>query len=237
MAGRSSGETGQESRADQNRVDPALKQPSAESSEASNPWANLAQDGSGQMRKKNTVVSGKGVSAADRAIEALKKRQGNKTGIAKQRIGDDAVVEIQVDGSTSSHRKTKPKSRMPLKDDSDHEDQDEESGANRGPRAFDQRDLVAQAFAGDNVVEVRLSFGHDRNMVETLTNSCPRAVTGVRCGEAEGNRTRRAQRAGHYASWLGVLGRQGRQEEQKCQEIYQKNRWRGRKGKERCGKE
>jgi len=132
-------------------------------SEASNPWANLAQDGGGQMRKKNTVVSGKGVSAADRAIEALKKRQDSKTSVAKQRVGDDAVVEIQVDGSVSSQRKTKSETRLPLNDDSDHEDQDEESGTTRGPRAFDQRDLVAQAFAGDNVVEVRLLEDHDQD--------------------------------------------------------------------------
>lgn len=161
MAGRSSGQTGYESRADQSRIDLVSKQPSAESSETSNPWASLAQDGGGQMRKKNTVVSGKGVSAADRAIEALKKRQESKTGIAKQRVGDDAVVEIQVDGSTSSQRKTRPD--LPLNDDSDHEDQDEGSGTHRGPRAFDQRDLVAQAFAGDNVVEVRSVVGPDRS--------------------------------------------------------------------------
>jgi len=93
----------------------------------------------------------------------LKKRQDSKTSVAKQRVGDDAVVEIQVDGSVSSQRKTKSETRLPLNDDSDHEDQDEESGTTRGPRAFDQRDLVAQAFAGDNVVEVRLLEDHDQD--------------------------------------------------------------------------
>ncbi len=43
---------------------------------------------------------------------------------------------------------------------SDEEDNEAEhkNQAGRGPAAFKQRDLVARAFAGDNVVAVRLNF-------------------------------------------------------------------------------
>lgn len=47
------------------------------------------------------------------------------------------------------------KANVPLGGDSDGEDEDpEHASTTRGPRAFDQRDLVAQAFAGDNVIKV-----------------------------------------------------------------------------------
>jgi U3 small nucleolar RNA-associated protein 14 len=111
-----------------------------------NPWLNVGSGTVVQSRKKNALMVGKDGSAASRATEALRKQKNVKTSQAKLQLLDDARVEID---SNMNQTKT-----LPLDVDSDDEGDHELENVRKGPKAFSQRDLVAQAFAGDNVVEV-----------------------------------------------------------------------------------
>jgi U3 small nucleolar RNA-associated protein 14 len=114
-------------------------------------------------REKNEIFVSKKSSLASKSKAALKKQLA-RTEDALSREADDAVVEISLDKAmTSSHAKQKPmqKSKQEGKEkakeanpvvDSAFRNSDDEG---EGVKAFEQRDLVALAFAGDNVVEVR----------------------------------------------------------------------------------
>ena len=119
-----------------------------------NPWADVSGQASSSLtRKKNTVVISKSTSVKDKALDALNKRKSSKSVHGKQRTIDDAVVDIETGNLGAGS--TRP--NLPLDNDSEAEEVDpEQASTQRGPRAFDQRDLVAQAFAGDNVIEVSL---------------------------------------------------------------------------------
>ncbi|KAG6330003.1 hypothetical protein ID866_9086 [Astraeus odoratus] len=144
--------------------------------ELSNPWLVPAVS-SGPARKKNEAVVHKNANAMAKSSNKLKK-QVAKGEEERERARDDAILEIDVDkvltiSPPASNPSVKSKGKKRLKqqafintgnhtpdDDSDvHseiEDQEkaETSGINaRGVKAFQQRELVALAFAGDNVVQ------------------------------------------------------------------------------------
>lgn len=136
-------------------IRPLFKAP-VEAEEA-NPWAELGSTGTGgRARKRNTEVNVKTASAVDKANLALQKQEKSKTREAKNRAADDAAVDIDLNSAALLKGKSKPTNPLALSDGegSDH-DEDFEAGPSNVPKAFKQRDLVAQAFAGDNVIEVR----------------------------------------------------------------------------------
>lgn len=105
-----------------------------------NPW--LASTGSaGPSRKKNTQVQ------TDKASRTLA-----KSAQAKEAAMDDERVDIQIDvpvsGSGSGSKKRKGNAG------GDDDDDEEDGMLPTGLKGFQQRDLVAEAFAGDNVVQV-----------------------------------------------------------------------------------
>ena len=105
--------------------------------DSANPWLTAAEGSTARARKTNTTK--------DKASLYLSKTKSSKTDDAKERLADDARVDIDLDSQALLPRK-----KMPLAEES--EDEEEEI---QGRQAFKQRDLVAQAFAGDNVIEVR----------------------------------------------------------------------------------
>ncbi|KAJ9111641.1 hypothetical protein QFC19_000998 [Naganishia cerealis] len=130
--------------------DPA---PSAE--KEANPWAELGSTGTGgRARKNNAEVNAKTASAVDKANQALKKQERSKTREAKNKAADDAAVDLDLDSAALLKGKAKSKQNLALSDGEGSDNDDEfETAPSNVPKAFKQRDLVAQAFAGDNVIE------------------------------------------------------------------------------------
>lgn len=124
---------------------------------ASNPWltAGASASSSSKISRKKNAVSGKEASAAEKSAKAFKKSLG-KVEEAREREQDDAMVDIdpsQVSLAKKAGDKGKGRARAEESEDEDEESQDDHE--RKGPLALRQRDLVAQAFAGDNVLEVR----------------------------------------------------------------------------------
>ena len=91
---------------------------------------------SGPSRKKNTT------QATDKASRTLA-----KSATARENALEDERVDISLDGPVVPNKSRKRK----------NEDNDEEDGEGmlpNGLKGFKQRDLVAEAFAGDDVVQV-----------------------------------------------------------------------------------
>jgi hypothetical protein len=111
-----------------------------------NPWLVASASSAGPSRKQNVTVQSKDAKAADKTARAVKKR--TRAGADE---GRDDEVDIEVDGKALLGSTV-------TRNADDDESEDEMVGA------FAQRDLVAQAFAGDNVVEVRayMSFADIR---------------------------------------------------------------------------
>lgn len=133
----------------------------AVTAEESNPWLTEASGSTKRSRKKN-VLAGKEAVGAERASVALKKNLA-RTEEARELERDDAAVEIDLNSNMlEAPKPTKgkkaverePSSKSQQVDHSDDEDDDDEP--THGPLAIRQRDLVAQAFAGDNVIEVSI---------------------------------------------------------------------------------
>ncbi|WVQ98454.1 hypothetical protein IAU59_005578 [Kwoniella sp. CBS 9459] len=139
--------------------------PSASGAQASlgaenNPWLVQTSSGAGPSRKRNTLVGSANAKAEDKVTRSLKKA-------AKGRDAEleDEKVEIAVDGpsllsaSGQEQQKTKNDSKkgkkvtLDVDGGSDDESDEDELMPVNGVKAFKQRDLVAEAFAGDNVVE------------------------------------------------------------------------------------
>ncbi|OCF31506.1 U3 small nucleolar RNA-associated protein 14 [Kwoniella heveanensis BCC8398] len=125
-----------------------------------NPWLVQTSGGAGPSRKRNALVGSANAKAEEKVTRALKKA-------AKGREAEleDEKVEIAVDGpsllpsgpSGQGQKKDNKKGKkvtlaVEAEYGSDEEDEDELMPVN-GIKAFKQRDLVAEAFAGDNVVE------------------------------------------------------------------------------------
>lgn len=147
-----------------------------------NPWLTRDVDILTKSRKK-TEVFGKDSERADKSKNKLKKL-ARKMQEEKERAQEDATVEVSMDQNiilegavTALRPPAAPSKSIPPSiatngtpiDDGAVDDSDANSevdvqeailkakaGANtKGLKAFQQRDLVARAFAGDNVVHVR----------------------------------------------------------------------------------
>ncbi|KAG7088812.1 hypothetical protein E1B28_012772 [Marasmius oreades] len=148
-------------------VRPLLSQQSEagiSSGDPPNPWLVPAEArGAKAPRKKNEVVVEKDSSVMSKSKNKLKK-QAKKAEIDKAKAKDDAVVEIQTDTILSATAKGKAKAPSSAEEGDDDSDVNSEVDAQeaallkkgkkgKGPTAFEQRDLVARAFAGDSVVK------------------------------------------------------------------------------------
>ena len=147
--------------------------------EASNPWLSAGTAVGKVSRKKNAVIVGKDSDAATLSKNALKKRQ-RKAAEAQEDAREDAVVDIDVGKVLTLENtpaqpapKKHAQSNAPITsgaevaggfEDEDEDEEREEQEARlvargkgkKGVTTFEQRDLVAMAFAGDNVIAVRI---------------------------------------------------------------------------------
>lgn len=165
-------------------------------------------------RKKNELVVGKDSSASTKSKNKLKK-MAKKREEEKEKKQDDAVVEISadnvlnLDGASSQPAVKKTAGRQALASGADDDDDTHSEieaqekaldlkgkGRAKGPKAFEQRDLVALAFAGDNVVHVCFSLFNLHPLFQ-------HSVTGIRRGKETRNRSRCPERSGYYDSRLG----------------------------------
>ncbi|PPQ66047.1 hypothetical protein CVT24_000229 [Panaeolus cyanescens] len=143
---------------------------------SSNPWLVRDTDASTKIaKKKNEVVVSKDSKSADKSKNKLKKQMQKLEG-TKAQAKDDASVEVTLDNLLAESSSSTPKasqskppkksavaSSAPLDDDDSDSNSEVEAqekilegkgkGKNKNPLAFQQRDLVALAFAGDNVVQ------------------------------------------------------------------------------------
>ncbi|KDQ62895.1 hypothetical protein JAAARDRAFT_202438 [Jaapia argillacea MUCL 33604] len=145
--------------------------PSASSTEKVNPWLAPQTTSTTAPRKKNEVVVAKESASVDKSKNKLRKRM-KKREEEKEKAKEDALVEISMDdvlvidkpgASTSTTESEKKKAQEPRREGSEDENGDSEveeqekalerKGKKGGVKPFEQRDLVARAFAGDNVVQ------------------------------------------------------------------------------------
>ena len=155
----------------------------------SNPWLTPRdQDpATNAPRKKNEVIIGKDSTSIEKSKNKLKKRT-KKRDEEKEKARDDAVVEISMENALTLDTSASPPTQEQKGeqrrngergDSQTNHDVDHDSDANseveaqekaldrkgkakpKGLRAFEQRDLVALAFAGDNVVQVCFLFTYN----------------------------------------------------------------------------
>ncbi|KAK8870029.1 hypothetical protein IAR55_000599 [Kwoniella newhampshirensis] len=124
-----------------------------------NPWLIPTSGTAGPSRKRNAPIGSQNAKGEEKATRALKKvTKGREAEV------EDERVEIEVDGSSLLRKKASEKVnngkakaiRQAVTEGSEDEDEDEDGDELmpvNGVKAFKQRDLVAEAFAGDNVVE------------------------------------------------------------------------------------
>ncbi|KAL1704517.1 Utp14 protein-domain-containing protein [Schizophyllum commune] len=160
-------------------VSPVEEGPSRFSADVAdeNPWLAPRETAAKAARKKNEVVVSKDSKALDKSRAKMEKR-AKKRQAEKEKAADEAVVEIDVtkvltrstEGKEKKGKKgekegfkeeaTAPAATSAFDSEDDSEDEAElqeqalkKGKKNKGPTAFTQRDLVAKAFAGDNVVQ------------------------------------------------------------------------------------
>ncbi|KAJ7289226.1 Utp14-domain-containing protein [Mycena rebaudengoi] len=158
------------------RSRPLLSSASAAPAEPENPWLVGAESSSGgpkAPRAKNVVVVSKDSRVLDKARHKLAKNEKKLVSTAVAAARDDDIVEIELDhvlGGGLQKQKSSPKNNGGDDDDADDDEANSEvdaqeqalrlKGMMKGKgkagkaavMAFEQRDLVARAFAGDNVV-------------------------------------------------------------------------------------
>ncbi|KIP03917.1 hypothetical protein PHLGIDRAFT_25886 [Phlebiopsis gigantea 11061_1 CR5-6] len=148
-----------------------------------NPWLAPRDDGPNRAaQKKHEVVVGKESAGADKSKNKLRKRV-KKREEEKEKAKEEASVEISMAsvmtlGAASANAEAGPSKVQPKlktvqrtestpaqapEDDgeevhSEAEDQEralrlKSTGRGKGVKAFEQRELVARAFAGDNVIQ------------------------------------------------------------------------------------
>ena len=145
---------------------PSIREPN------SNPWLTRVSESTVKLTKKtNEAVVQKDSKALDKSKNKLKK-QARKRGEEREVAKEDGVVEISLDkvltlpsaasGSNPSSQQVPVVQADEDESDSNSEVEAQEAaitlkgkGKASGIKAFEQRDLVAVAFAGDNVVQVR----------------------------------------------------------------------------------
>ncbi|KAF9507661.1 hypothetical protein BS47DRAFT_1366496 [Hydnum rufescens UP504] len=127
---------------------------------------SLAGEPATSVKEKNEILVSKKSSLASKSKVALKKQLARTEDALSHEV-DDAVVEISLDKAmTIDHAKQKPKQKSkqegketmevvnPVVDPTFWNPDDDGDGAEEeGVKAFEQRNLVALAFAGDNVGE------------------------------------------------------------------------------------
>ena len=141
-------------------------------SETSNPWLAPRDESSRSGLKKQEIAVSKNSATTEKSKNKLRKKV-QKREEEKLKAKEDAAVDISMSnvmtlGTSSpagpSQPRTKPKhGKSPQQDDDDSDANSELEEQERlldrkgkdkanGVKAFEQRDLVARAFAGDNVV-------------------------------------------------------------------------------------
>ncbi|KZW00502.1 small-subunit processome [Exidia glandulosa HHB12029] len=130
--------------------------PRVPDSAASNPWLAGGVEATGKIsRKKNEVVVGKDSRAVDKAQHVLSKQRKKATD-EREREKDDAVVEISMTDVLKLSAVSDEEENNSEVDEQERLEKQKKGAKGKGKQkqtAFQQRDLVALAFAGDNVVE------------------------------------------------------------------------------------
>lgn len=154
--------------------------------EEANPWLAVGEEHAGGKisRKMNKAIVGKDSRDAARSVARVDRHKAKQADVREDEQNDAQVeLDLQVVLAPAKAAKTPqlvaPKKKKQQKvlenssgnlatavaketqdmdDSSEDEDNDEAQQAQRGrgPTAFKQRDLVAKAFAGDNVIAVSL---------------------------------------------------------------------------------
>lgn len=142
---------------------------------AVNPWLTASGSSSSKIARKKNTESGKDASAEKKSKKALQKSLGKINEARERELDDDQVVIDPTLVTLAVPTKTvyKGKGRAVARESEDEESEDDHE--RRGPLAMRQRDLVAQAFAGDNVVEVYppLARPFRRLFVSSTDPPCP----------------------------------------------------------------
>ncbi|KAJ6582029.1 Utp14 protein-domain-containing protein [Mycena capillaripes] len=156
-------------------AEPARPRPllsSATPATEENPWLVQPASSSGPKapRAKNDIVVSKDSKAMDKARHKLAKNEKKLDKIAVAEAQDDEIVEIEMDKLLGADEQKKQKAPKPKNVAADDDDEDDDANSEvdaqeqalqlkkKGKagkaevKAFEQRDLVALAFAGDNVV-------------------------------------------------------------------------------------
>jgi U3 small nucleolar RNA-associated protein 14 len=135
----------------------ALTRPRSPSPE-SNPWLTASTSTSGPSRKRNQITN---ATSADKAVQSLKKAKGK--GTRQDDMAEDERVDIVLDDSSLSVKAPKAAGEEKAEKKEKMEKKSVTFAAPNGdkvqgdlmpsrPAMFKQRDLVAEAFAGDDVV-------------------------------------------------------------------------------------
>ena len=168
--------------------------PTPTSTSIPNPWLVPAAS-SGPSKKRNEVRVHKGADVLTKSSNKLKKHSV-KHAEEKERAKDDAVLEIDANNVLTVPEPPAPsvsgkKGKVKVKEGvakassgAAHDEGDDEldvpseveeqeraaeaKNAGKGVQAFQQRDLVALAFAGDNVVQVHESPSHSSDQLTQL---------------------------------------------------------------------
>lgn len=119
---------------------PASRPVPISSTSESNPWLVPGETTSKAPRKKNEVVVDKNSSTVDKSKHKLNKQS--------KALSSNTTVEAPSDDSDSHSEIEEQEKALSQKG----------KGKSKGVKAFEQRDLVARAFAGDNVVQVCFRF-------------------------------------------------------------------------------
>lgn len=136
-----------------------------------NPW--LERDDlreSKAAKKSNIIVVGKDSKEIEKSKHKMNKKTRNLEQ-EKAKAKEDAAMEISIDNvlTLPSRSLKKVDATMEVDADSDaNSEVDAQENAilmktkqrSNGLKAFEQRDLVALAFAGDNVVQASLSYSY-----------------------------------------------------------------------------
>jgi U3 small nucleolar RNA-associated protein 14 len=144
----------------------------SEVTQRENPWLTVEPVAGKRSRAKNEVTLGKNSDGATLSKNAMKKRL-RKQAEALAQAKDDSNLEIEVmsthktDTLNKPKRVSEPTAGHHQVDEAYHDDDvQEEHGlvtprTKNGPTVFEQRELVARAFAGDNVIDVSsVTVGH-----------------------------------------------------------------------------
>jgi len=143
---------------DSQNLSASQSQPTERPRNDDNPWLSRNGQPSHTTLKRNDVAVSKDSTSAVKAKNKLRKRQREtKDEMAKSH--DDGVLEISpTDLLVASSKGSRQAELGSCSSDDDTEVEEQENRLNRKggtKHVFKQRELVARAFAGDNVIQVR----------------------------------------------------------------------------------